>query len=219
MGQGSWDGDVVGGGVAASVFGPQPCGHRLPGPAGAVVDASHQWVVPEGLLPGGRRVLLVGVGEYLRDLDQKGCDLSVAGLPADEGLGLAIANRLRRAAGPPALRLSSHGQGGQDAVRTATSRPRLRRAGRRSAKGACHRRRANLFIGMFATSTPTFRIRSNRVLVTDPGIMGQPLGVTRPRPAASPAPSVSGGQSRVRVRKPVRRLFVAVSHRSASDPP
>ncbi|MCH5676874.1 L-threonylcarbamoyladenylate synthase [Streptomyces gilvus] len=37
---------------------------------------------------------------FLRELDERGCDLIVASLPAEEGLGLAIANRLRRAAGP-----------------------------------------------------------------------------------------------------------------------
>lgn len=37
---------------------------------------------------------------FLRELDQQGCDLIVASLPAEQGLGLAIANRLRRAAGP-----------------------------------------------------------------------------------------------------------------------
>ncbi len=37
---------------------------------------------------------------FLRDLDRQGCDLIVASLPVEEGLGLAIANRLRRAAGP-----------------------------------------------------------------------------------------------------------------------
>jgi L-threonylcarbamoyladenylate synthase len=37
---------------------------------------------------------------FLRELDQRGCDLIVASLPVEEGLGLAIANRLRRAAGP-----------------------------------------------------------------------------------------------------------------------
>nr|BFD88098.1 L-threonylcarbamoyladenylate synthase [Streptomyces sp. Xyl84] len=41
-----------------------------------------------------------GLYGFLRDLDQRGCDLIVASLPAEEGLGLAIANRLRRAAGP-----------------------------------------------------------------------------------------------------------------------
>lgn len=37
---------------------------------------------------------------FLRELDQRGCDLIVASLPTEGGLGLAIANRLRRAAGP-----------------------------------------------------------------------------------------------------------------------
>ncbi|MEU0008215.1 L-threonylcarbamoyladenylate synthase [Streptomyces sp. NPDC006314] len=37
---------------------------------------------------------------FLRDLDQRGCDLIIASLPVEEGLGLAIVNRLRRAAGP-----------------------------------------------------------------------------------------------------------------------
>lgn len=41
-----------------------------------------------------------GLYGFLRELDQQGCDLIVAPLPAEEGLGLAIANRLRRAAGP-----------------------------------------------------------------------------------------------------------------------
>ncbi|MFB7999639.1 L-threonylcarbamoyladenylate synthase [Streptomyces sp. NPDC056002] len=37
---------------------------------------------------------------FLRELDQQGCDLIVASVPVEEGLGLAIANRLGRAAGP-----------------------------------------------------------------------------------------------------------------------
>ncbi|MGD6741055.1 L-threonylcarbamoyladenylate synthase [Streptomyces sp. BH106] len=41
-----------------------------------------------------------GLYGYLRDLDEQGCDLILASLPAQDGLGLAIANRLRRAAGP-----------------------------------------------------------------------------------------------------------------------
>lgn len=41
-----------------------------------------------------------GLYGFLRELDQRGCDLIVASLPAEKGLGLAIANRLRRAAGP-----------------------------------------------------------------------------------------------------------------------
>jgi L-threonylcarbamoyladenylate synthase len=37
---------------------------------------------------------------YFRELDERGCDLIIASLPPETGLGLAIANRLRRAAGP-----------------------------------------------------------------------------------------------------------------------
>ena len=37
---------------------------------------------------------------FLRELDQRGCDLIIASLPEEKGMGLAIANRLRRAAGP-----------------------------------------------------------------------------------------------------------------------
>jgi L-threonylcarbamoyladenylate synthase len=37
---------------------------------------------------------------FLRELDQRDCDLVIASLPEESGLGLAIANRLRRAAGP-----------------------------------------------------------------------------------------------------------------------
>jgi L-threonylcarbamoyladenylate synthase len=36
----------------------------------------------------------------LREVDAVGCDVAVAGLPAEGGLGAAIADRLRRAAGP-----------------------------------------------------------------------------------------------------------------------
>ena len=37
---------------------------------------------------------------FLRELDERGCEVIIASLPAEDGLGLAIANRLRRAAGP-----------------------------------------------------------------------------------------------------------------------
>jgi L-threonylcarbamoyladenylate synthase len=37
---------------------------------------------------------------FLRGFDESGCDLVVASLPPEDGIGLAIANRLRRAAGP-----------------------------------------------------------------------------------------------------------------------
>ncbi|WP_405828187.1 L-threonylcarbamoyladenylate synthase [Streptomyces sp. NBC_01176] len=51
-------------------------------------------------LPGSPAAYARGLYGFLRELDQQGCELIVASLPAEEGLGLAIANRLRRAAGP-----------------------------------------------------------------------------------------------------------------------
>ncbi|MEO3811152.1 Sua5 family C-terminal domain-containing protein [Sphaerisporangium sp. B11E5] len=41
-----------------------------------------------------------GLYAFLRELDQRGCDLIIASPPAEQGLGAAITNRLRRAAGP-----------------------------------------------------------------------------------------------------------------------
>lgn len=69
-----------------------------PSPAGTEVRA-HAVVA----LPGALDAYAHGLYGFLRDLDQQGCDLIVASLPVEEGLGLAIANRLRRAAGPRAL--------------------------------------------------------------------------------------------------------------------
>ncbi|MFJ9118841.1 L-threonylcarbamoyladenylate synthase [Streptomyces sp. NPDC102394] len=54
-------------------------------------------VVP---VPDSMAAYAQGLFGFLRDLDRQGCDLIVASLPVEEGLGLAIANRLRRAAGP-----------------------------------------------------------------------------------------------------------------------
>ncbi|GAA1311522.1 threonylcarbamoyl-AMP synthase [Planotetraspora silvatica] len=51
-------------------------------------------------VPGSTAAYARGLYGFLRELDQRGCDLVVASLPMEEGLGLAIANRLRRAAGP-----------------------------------------------------------------------------------------------------------------------
>ncbi|MER6735633.1 L-threonylcarbamoyladenylate synthase [Streptomyces puniciscabiei] len=51
-------------------------------------------------VPGSMAAYARGLYGFLRELDRQGCDLIVASLPAEEGLGLAIANRLRRAAGP-----------------------------------------------------------------------------------------------------------------------
>ncbi|MFJ6671385.1 L-threonylcarbamoyladenylate synthase [Actinosynnema sp. NPDC091369] len=78
----------------------QESGHRvgvlLPSAfAGAPVRA-HAVVAVPGSMDAYARELYGS----LRELDRRGCDLVVASLPAEEGLGLAIANRLRRAAGP-----------------------------------------------------------------------------------------------------------------------
>ncbi|MFI9011395.1 L-threonylcarbamoyladenylate synthase [Actinosynnema sp. NPDC053489] len=75
-------------------------GHRVgvflpPALAGSPVEA-HAVVA----VPGSTAAYARGLYAFLRDLDRQGCDLIVASLPAEEGLGLAIANRLRRAAGP-----------------------------------------------------------------------------------------------------------------------
>ncbi|MGW0994195.1 L-threonylcarbamoyladenylate synthase [Streptomyces sp. NPDC002523] len=51
-------------------------------------------------VPGSTAAYARGLYGFLRELDQRGCDLIIASLPVEEGLGLAIANRLRRAAGP-----------------------------------------------------------------------------------------------------------------------
>lgn len=51
-------------------------------------------------LPGALDAHAHGLYGFLRELHRQGCDISVASLPVEEGLGLAIANRLRRAAGP-----------------------------------------------------------------------------------------------------------------------
>jgi len=51
-------------------------------------------------LPASMTAYARGLYGYLRELDQQGCDLIIASLPQEQELGLAIANRLRRAAGP-----------------------------------------------------------------------------------------------------------------------
>ncbi|MEU6428562.1 L-threonylcarbamoyladenylate synthase [Microbispora sp. NPDC046973] len=78
----------------------QELGHRVgvllpPAFADAQVKAHAVVAVPASTAAYARR--LYG---FLRELDQRGCDLIVASLPVEEGLGLAIANRLNRAAGP-----------------------------------------------------------------------------------------------------------------------
>jgi L-threonylcarbamoyladenylate synthase len=78
----------------------QELGHRVgvllpPSFADAAVKAHAVVAVPASMAAYAR-----GLYGSLRELDQQGCDLIIASLPVEEGLGLAIANRLRRAAGP-----------------------------------------------------------------------------------------------------------------------
>jgi L-threonylcarbamoyladenylate synthase len=78
----------------------QELGHQVgvflpPSLANAPVKAHAVVAVPSSLTAYAH-----GLYGFLRELDQQGCDLIVASLPVEEGLGLAIANRLRCAAGP-----------------------------------------------------------------------------------------------------------------------
>ncbi|MEV1001252.1 L-threonylcarbamoyladenylate synthase [Nonomuraea sp. NPDC050202] len=86
--------------VIAEAQRAQESGHQvgvlLPaGFADAEVKA-HAVVAVPASMPAYARELYA----FLRELDERGCDLIVASLPQEVGLGLAIANRLRRAAGP-----------------------------------------------------------------------------------------------------------------------
>ncbi|MFJ8036052.1 Sua5 family C-terminal domain-containing protein [Streptomyces sp. NPDC096032] len=73
------------------------CGQTHPGGRPApVVNIREAAIGVSASLAGYARELY----GFLRELDQRGCDLIVASLPVEELLGLAIANRLRRAAGP-----------------------------------------------------------------------------------------------------------------------
>ncbi|MFE4703229.1 L-threonylcarbamoyladenylate synthase [Streptomyces sp. NPDC056738] len=78
----------------------QATGHQVgvllpPCLADAAVKAHAMVALPDSLDAYAR-----GLYGFLRELDRQGCDLIVASLPVEEGLGLAVANRLRRAAGP-----------------------------------------------------------------------------------------------------------------------
>ncbi|EFL12889.1 L-threonylcarbamoyladenylate synthase [Streptomyces sp. C] len=86
--------------VVAEAERAQEQGHRvgllLPRPFDGADVKAHAVVE----VPGSPAAYARGLYGFLRELDDRGCDLIVASLPAEEGLGLAIANRLRRAAGP-----------------------------------------------------------------------------------------------------------------------
>ncbi len=86
--------------VVAEAERAQELGHQVgvflpPALADAPVKAHAVVAVPDSMAVYAR-----GLYGFLRELDLRGCDLIVASLPEEEGLGLAIANRLRRAAGP-----------------------------------------------------------------------------------------------------------------------
>ncbi|NUP21498.1 MAG: threonylcarbamoyl-AMP synthase [Streptomyces sp.] len=86
--------------VIAEARSAQEHGHRvgvlLPARfADAPVKAHFVVALPDSMADYAR-----GLYGFLRELDQQGCDLIIASLPPEDGLGLAIANRLRRAAGP-----------------------------------------------------------------------------------------------------------------------
>ncbi|QFZ24221.1 threonylcarbamoyl-AMP synthase [Saccharothrix syringae] len=86
--------------IPAEARAAQERGHRVgvilpPALADAPVKAHAVVSVPPSTAAYAR-----GLYGFLRELDELGCDLILASPPAEEGLGLAIANRLRRAAGP-----------------------------------------------------------------------------------------------------------------------
>lgn len=65
--------------------------------ASPTVDAHARIIVPDSMRDYARQ--LYGM---LRELDRRGCEVIVASVPTDKQLGLAISDRLRRAAGPRA---------------------------------------------------------------------------------------------------------------------
>ncbi|AJT62594.1 Threonylcarbamoyl-AMP synthase [Streptomyces lydicus] len=85
--------------VVAEAEHEQELGHQvgvfLPPTVAAPLKAHAVVALPTSMAAYAR-----GLYGFLRELDQHGCDLIIASLPVEEGLGLAIANRLRRAAGP-----------------------------------------------------------------------------------------------------------------------
>ncbi|MGW1988385.1 L-threonylcarbamoyladenylate synthase [Streptomyces collinus] len=86
--------------VVAEAESAQELGHRvgvlLPSAFARTPVRAHAVVaVPDSLAAYAR-----GLYGFLREFDRQKCDLIVASLPVKEELGLAIANRLRRAAGP-----------------------------------------------------------------------------------------------------------------------
>ena len=86
--------------IAAEARRAQDAGHRvgvlLPASLDKTPVSAHAVIA----LPASAEAYARGLFGFLRELDRQGCDLIVASLPEEQGLGLAIANRLHRAAGP-----------------------------------------------------------------------------------------------------------------------
>ncbi|HZP36135.1 MAG TPA: L-threonylcarbamoyladenylate synthase [Methylomirabilota bacterium] len=70
-------------------------GVLLPGGTARVPGNVSMLVVPDSMMEYAHQLY-----DMLRELDRRGCNVIVASLPAEDRLGLAIADRLRRAAGP-----------------------------------------------------------------------------------------------------------------------
>ncbi len=76
-------------GCRVGVLTPRAFEHTVAG------QVMHMLVVPEPMSRYAQKLY-----DLLREFDRRGCDVIVATCPPQEGLGLAIVDRLRRAAGP-----------------------------------------------------------------------------------------------------------------------
>lgn len=85
---------VLGFGPAGAVAAPEE-----PSPGGTDGVTAADEIVS---IQGSEADLARSLYQALRDLDRRGCDVILTPLPEEQGLGLAIADRLRRAAGPRA---------------------------------------------------------------------------------------------------------------------
>lgn len=86
----------IGSEAAAAAASGHRVGVLLPAAIGDAPIEAHATVAAPTALGDYAR----GLYGFLREFDRRDCDVIIASLPVEEGLGLAIANRLRRAAGP-----------------------------------------------------------------------------------------------------------------------
>lgn len=86
----------IGSEAAAAAASGHRVGVLLPAAIGDAPIEAHATVAAPTALGDYARALY----GFLREFDRRDCDVIIASLPVEEGLGLAIANRLRRAAGP-----------------------------------------------------------------------------------------------------------------------